>query len=283
LPGRRRAIESQAVKAENGFENCFVKCLAMLDEAQPKITGVSIILPTLNEAGNIVSLIQHTVAELQKAGINEIEIIVVDDDSPDRTWEIASTVVCPPARVEVIRRMENHGLTASLSAGIEAAKQEVIVWLDCDFSHPPECIPQMLYMLDRGFDVTVNSRYVVGGGEDRSGEWGAMQLFLSLSLNWFTRFFLDASFADYTSGFVAVRRKVVQEICLRGDYGEYFVDFIFRTLRKKYRVCELPYMAMPRRSGESKTGTNLYHFLHRGRKYIGTVVRLRLTVMLGRL
>jgi len=254
-----------------------------MDDAPTKITGISIILPTLNEAGNITNLIESLVAALQKSGLNEIQIIVVDDDSSDRTWEIASTIVCPPARVEVIRRMENHGLTSSLSAGIEAAKQPVLVWLDCDFSHPPERIPQMLYMLDQGFDVAVNSRYVVGGGEDRSGEWGAMQMFLSLSLNWFTRFFLDASFADYTSGFVAVRRKVMQEIPLRGDYGEYFVDFIFRTLRKKYRVCELPYLAMPRRSGDSKTGTNLLQFLRRGRKYIGTVLRLRLATLCGRL
>jgi dolichol-phosphate mannosyltransferase len=260
-----------------------VKNLADMDDGQTKKPGVSVLLPTLNEAGNIASLIQSTVAALQKAGITEIQIIVVDDDSPDRTWEIASSTVCPPAQVEVIRRMENHGLTASLSAGIAAARQEVIVWLDCDFSHPPERIPQMLYMLEQGFDVVVNSRYVVGGGEDRSGEWGATQMFLSLSLNWFTRFFLDAAFADYTSGFVAVRKKVIQEIQLRGDYGEYFVDFIFRTLRKKYRVCELPYMAMPRRSGESKTGTNLYQFLRRGRKYINTVVRLRLAALTRRL
>ena len=265
------------------MENPAVKSVERMDNVRTKITGVSIILPTLNEAGNIASLVQSTVAALQQAGINAIEIIVVDDDSPDRTWEIASKVVCPPAIVEVIRRMENHGLTASLSAGIVAARQPVIVWLDCDFSHPPERIPQMLYMLDQGFDVVVNSRYVVGGGEDRSGEWGAMQMFLSLSLNWFTRFFLDASFADYTSGFVAVRKEVMQEIPLRGDYGEYFVDFIFRTLRKKYRVCELPYMAMPRRSGESKTGTNLLQFLRRGRKYIITVVRLRLAALVGRL
>ena len=254
-----------------------------MDDTRGKITAVSIILPTLNEAGNIASLIQCTVDAVQKAGIDEIEIIVVDDDSPDRTWEIASEIICPPASVEVIRRMKEHGLTASLSVGIEAAKHEVIVWLDCDFSHPPELIPQMLYMLDQGFDVVVNSRYVVGGGEDRRGEWGAMQMFLSLSLNWFTRFFLDATFADYTSGFVAARAEVLRELPLRGDYGEYFVDFIFRTLRKRYKVCEIPYMAMPRRCGESKTGTNLLQYLRRGRKYVGTVLRLRLDALLGRL
>jgi dolichol-phosphate mannosyltransferase len=265
------------------MDNPPVKSIGLMDDVSNKMDGVSIILPTLNEAGNIASLIQCTVIALQKAGITEIQIIVVDDDSPDRTWEIASRTACPPARVEVIRRMENHGLTASLSAGIKAARQAVIVWLDCDFSHPPERIPQMLYMLNQGFDVVVNSRYVVGGGENRRGEWGTMQMFLSLSLNWFTRFFLDPSFADYTSGFVAVRKDVLQEISLRGDYGEYFVDFIFRTLRKKYRVCELPYTAMPRRSGESKTGTNLLQFIRRGRKYLVTVARLRLAATLRRL
>jgi dolichol-phosphate mannosyltransferase len=254
-----------------------------MDDVRGVITGVSVIMPTLNEAGNIASLIQCTVEALQKAGVNEIEIIVVDDDSADRTWETASQVVCPPARVEVIRRMENHGLTVSLSAGIEAAKYNAIVWLDCDFSHPPERIPQMLYMLDQGFDVVVNSRYVAGGGEDRVGEGGALQRFLSLTGNWSVRFLLDASFADYTSGFAAVRKEVLQEIPLRGDYGEYFVDFIYRTLRKKYRVCELPFKAMPRRSGESKTGSNLLQYLRRGRKYIVTIARLRLETLLGRL
>jgi dolichol-phosphate mannosyltransferase len=254
-----------------------------LDNLGSKIASVSVIMPTLNEAGNIVSLVQNTVDAIRKAGIDEIEIIVVDDDSPDRTWETAGQIVCPPAQIKVIRRMENHGLTVSLLDGIQAASHDAIVWMDCDFSHPPERIPQMLFMLDQGFDVVVNSRYVVGGGEDRSGEWGAMQMFLSLTLNWFTRFFLDATFADYTSGFVAARKAVLQEIPLRGDYGEYFVDFIFRTLHKKYRVCELPYMAMPRRCGESKTGANLVQYLRRGQKYVATVIRLRLTAILGRL
>ena len=255
----------------------------LMEDVHKKTIGVSVIMPTLNEAGHIANLIQCTADAIQKAGIDEIEIIVVDDDSEDRTWEIASQVVCPPVRIEIIRRMENHGLTASLSAGIEAASHDVIVWLDCDFSHPPECIPQMIYMLDRGFDVVVNSRYVVGGGEYRTGKGGALQRLISLTSNWFVRFFLDVSFADYTSGFVAARRQVLQQIPLRGDYGEYFVDFIFRTLRKKYKVCELPYTAMPRRSGESKTGSHIFQFLRRGRKYVYTIVRLRLATLLGRL
>jgi dolichol-phosphate mannosyltransferase len=151
-----------------------------------------------------------------------------------------------------------------------------VVWFDCDFSHPPECIPQLLFMIGQGFDVVVNSRYVVGGGEDRAGKGGGLQLFLSRLLNWGVRFLLYPSFSDYTSGFVAVRREVFATMALRGDYGEYFVDFIFRVLRDgRYRVCELPYFATPRRSGESKTGSNLLQYLQRGRKYLATVLKLR--------
>ncbi len=247
------------------------------------VSAVSVIMPTLNEAGNIASLIQCTVDEIQKAGIKEIEIIVVDDDSLDRTWEVASRVACPPARVEVIRRMENHGLTVSLADGIQAASHDVIVWMDCDFSHPPEYIPQMLYMLGQGFDVAVNSRYVLGGAEERAGKGGTIQRFLSTLLSWSARFFLYPSFADYTSGFVAVRKEVLQAIPLRGDYGEYFVDFIFRAMYKKYRVCEMPFSAAARKSGESKTGSNLLQYIRRGRKYLGTVARLRLAAIFGKL
>ncbi len=265
------------------FRNRPRETLALVDNAEGRIAGVSVIMPTLNEAGNIVSLIQSSVKAIQNAGVTEIEIIIVDDDSPDLTWEVASRVVAPPAQIEVIRRMDHHGLTLSLTEGIKAARHNVIVWLDCDFSHPPECIPQMLYMLDRGFDVVVNSRYVVGGGENRIGTGGALQRFLSQLFNWVMRFILEPSFADYTSGFVAARKSVLQEIPLRGDYGEYFVDFIFRALHKKYKVCELPYLAMPRRSGVSKTGTHILQYLRRGRNYIGTIVRLRFATLFGRL
>ena len=177
----------------------------------------------------------------------------------------------------VIRRMQDHGLTASLREGIRAARHEVVVWMDCDFSHPPDKIPQMLYMITQGYDVVVNSRYVVGGGEDRGGKGGASQLVLSRLLNWGTRFMLKPSFSDYTSGFVAVRRPVLEEFELRGDYGEYFIDFIYRVIRsRRFRVCELPYVAPPRRSGTSKTGTTMGQYLRRGTKYIWTVIRLRL-------
>ena len=245
---------------------------------------VSVLMPTYNEAGNIQDLIRDTASALGDAGISEYEIIVVDDNSPDRTWEkAAQTAGVDPGRVRVIRRIQDRGLTASLRDGIRAAQFAVIVWMDCDFSHPPRKIPQMLYMIREGFDVVVNSRYVVGGGEDRSGKGGVLQLLLSRLLNWGIRFLLKPSFSDYTSGFVAVRRSVLEEFDLRGDYGEYFIDFIFRIIRtRRFRVCELPYIAPPRRTGESKTGTSLAQYVRRGRKYLWAVLRVRFFTRLDR-
>jgi dolichol-phosphate mannosyltransferase len=242
------------------------------------------VLPTFNEADNIRPLIAEIVMNLKESGVTSLEVIVVDDDSPDRTWEVASQTACEGASIKVIRRMSDHGLTPSIREGIAAATHDVVVWLDCDFSHPPDRIPQLIYMLGQGFDVAVNSRYTVGGGEERVGKGGGLQLVLSHTLNWLVRFLLSASFSDYTSGFVGVRRKVLDDIPLRGDYGEYFVDFIYRVIRtNKYRVCELPFLAPPRRSGESKTGTDLGDYWRRGRKYLAVVLALRWKVLLHRL
>jgi dolichol-phosphate mannosyltransferase len=234
-------------------------------------------MPTYNEAGNVSDLICEVVRYVREFGVSEIEVIVVDDDSPDQTWKIAMETDCPGADVRVIRRMEDHGLTASLNEGIAAARNDVVVWLDCDFSQPPDKIPQMLFMICQGYDVAVNSRYVLGGGEARTGKGGELQLYLSKRINGILCLLLNGSFYDYTSGFVAVRREVFNDMRLRGDYGEYFIDFIYRILRdKRYRICELPYIMLPRRSGESKTGSNLLQFMGRGRKYLSTIVRLRL-------
>jgi dolichol-phosphate mannosyltransferase len=242
-----------------------------------EIKSVSIVMPTFNEAGNVADLIRESVGYVKQSGVSEIEVIVVDDDSPDLTWKVAGETCCPDAQIRVIRRMNNHGLTASINEGIAAARMDIIVWLDCDFSQPPDKIPQMLFMIRQGFDVAVNSRYVLGGGEARSGKGGALQLLLSRRLNSVLRFLLNGSFYDYTSGFVAVRREVFSSLQLRGDYGEYFIDFIFRILcDKRFHVCELPYIMQPRRSGESKTGSNLFQFMNRGRKYLLTILRLRL-------
>lgn len=238
--------------------------------------SVSLIMPTYNEAGNIANLMEAAVENIKRAGFADIEVIVADDDSPDLTWQIAADTTIPGVTVRVLRRLENRGLTPSLNDAIAVAKNDVIVWFDCDFSQPPGCIPPLLEKIREGFDIAVNSRYLPGGGENRTGDGSSLHLFLSRCLNYSLRYLLDASFTDYTSGFIAVRREVFRDMRLRGDYGEYFVDFIYRILLEgRYSVIELPYVMQPRRSGVSKTGSNLLHYLKRGRKYIATVMELR--------
>jgi dolichol-phosphate mannosyltransferase len=233
-------------------------------------------MPTYNEAGNIADLMREAVAGVSRCGCRNIEVIVADDDSPDLTWQIAAATDVSGATVRVLRRLENRGLTNSLNDAIAMAENDVIVWFDCDFSQPPEMISQLLEKIEAGFDVAVNSRYLPGGGENRTGDGSGLHLFLSRCLNYSLRYFLDPSFTDYTSGFIAARREVFRDIRLRGDYGEYFIDFIYRVLlEKRFSVVELPYIMQPRRSGVSKTGTNLLHYLKRGRKYIATIQELR--------
>lgn len=240
-----------------------------------RVTGVSVVMPTYNEAGHIVDLVHAVRDAIASSVFKEFEIIVVDDDSPDGTWRLVEGMSKHDPRVRLLRRMSDRGLTNSIREGIASSRFDVVVWMDCDFSHPPEKIPQLLYMLGEGYDIVVNSRYAVGAGEERSGKGGPVQKLLSWALNWGTRFLLDAKFSDYTSGFIAVRKNVLVELPLRGDYGEYFIDFIYRALKRGYRVCELPYHAPCRRTGESKTGTHVGHYLRRGIKYLVTVVRVR--------
>lgn len=245
-------------------------------EGSPAVNSVSIIMPTYNEAGNVAELMREAVRSVSRCGFGVIEVIVADDDSPDLTWQIAMETEVSGATVRVLRRLENRGLTASLNDAIAAAQHDVILWFDSDFSQPPECIPQLLEKIRQGYDVAVNSRYLPGGGENRSGDGSWLHLFLSRCLNYSLRHLLDPSFTDYTSGFIAARREVFRDIRLRGDYGEYFIDLIYRILLdKRFTVTEIPYVMQPRRSGVSKTGTNLLHYLRRGRKYIATINALR--------
>lgn len=245
--------------------------------------SVSLVMPTYNEAGNIADLMRAAVDNIRKTGVTAIEIIVVDDDSPDLTWQIAGETAIPGVTVRVLRRLENHGLTPSLNDAIAAAQHEVIVWLDCDFSQPPECIPQLLAKIREGYDVAVNSRYLPGGGENRSGDGSALHLFLSRCLNYALRYLLNPAFTDYTSGFIAARAEVFRDIRLNGDYGEYFIDLIYRILLdRRFKVVELPYVMQPRRSGVSKTGANLLDYCRRGRNYLATIIALKRLRLKGR-
>jgi dolichol-phosphate mannosyltransferase len=229
----------------------------------------SIILPTYDERANITFLIREILKE-----VNPIEIIVVDDDSPDRTWEVVEALGDP--RVRVIRRIGEKGLTSAIKRGISASTGDVVVWMDCDFSMPPSIISELLKAVEE-YDIAIGSRYVGEAKDDRDsfreriGSW---------MINKFAQFLLDPLIHDYTSGFVAAKKEIFNPesssgIDLKGDYGEYCIDLIYRAKRKGFTIKEVPYICVTRRHGESKTATNIFRYLKRGMGYLYTILRLR--------
>lgn len=248
-----------------------------------RLNTVSVVLPTLNEAENIVPLIDG----LYTAVPDLHEVVVVDDDSTDGTGAaVRSYAAAHPERtVRLEVRTSDHGLTKSIAHGVRVATGDVVVWMDCDLSMPPEVVPGLLHGLDEGYDIVVGSRFVSGGSfkRDTAGtEDSAVAVGLSRLMNYGVQFLLDHRFKDYTSGFIAVKRAIVVDLGLRGDYGEYFIDLLFRALRAGYLVLEIPYVCLPRLHGTSKTGTNLRQYMRRGRGYVSTALGLRIAALTGR-
>ena len=235
---------------------------------------ISIVLPTFNEAGNIKPLIDRTLAALGDYP-GGVEIIVVDDDSPDGTWRLVAARAQADSRLRLIHRTDESGLTSAISRGIREASGQWVGWMDCDLSMPPEDWPRLAQTLADGADMAVGSRYVPGGGDVAHSFIGRL---LSRVINLWAGLVLAWSIKDYTSGFILARREIFNHIDLRGDYGEYCIDLLYRAHRAGYTIRELPYLCVPREAGESKTATNVWGYLSRGVNYVITILRLRFGV-----
>ena len=236
------------------------------------VLSFSVVLPTYNEKDNIIPLMESVLKSVPGA-----EVVVVDDDSPDGTWKIVQEFAAGKPDVRLLRRIDKKGLVSALNDGIALAKGEIVGWMDCDLSMPPELYPEFLNKIDEGYDFVAGSRFVDGGGvEIISGSSDtAISFLLSRFLNKFVQSFLGKDFKDYTSGFVAIRKKVLAEFPLRGDYGEYFIELAYRAKKRGYKLTEIPYLCRARTQGVSKTGTNLFHYFKRGIKYIFVTLKMK--------
>ncbi len=235
----------------------------------------SIILPTYNEKDNIVDL----VLAIDKAITETHEIIVVDDNSPDGTSAAVQTLINQGIvpNLRLITRYQDRGLTNSIAEGISAAQGDVVMWMDCDFSMPPEDLPKLLAQIDEGYDIAVGSRFVEGGSikkDTKNSQDSWLGVILSRLLNVFVRALLFWDFKDYTSGFIAIKRDIFKHIQLTGDYGEYFIDLIGRTKLLRYKIIEIPYICLPRAKGYSKTGSSMWDYIMRGLKYMRISIKL---------
>ncbi len=229
---------------------------------------VSVILPTYEERENIGPLIEGVASVVP--GLKEI--IVVDDDSPDETWRVAEEKRSSFSALQVIRRTNDRGLTSAIRDGVRASTGDVLVWMDCDLSMRPADIPRLIEAIDRGSDVAVGSRFVPGGADVRDV---TLHRFLSWIICRFGHFMLRGMVRDCTSGFIALRREVLQGFSWDANYGEYFLSLISHANAKGFDIQEVPYTLYSRASGYSKTATRPLDFFVKGRKYVWAVLRLR--------
>lgn len=228
---------------------------------------ISIILPTYNEGENISRLIQELFANVKES----LEVVVVDDDSPDGTWKIAEESGYEGVRV--IRRVGERGLATAIARGITESRGEVVGWMDADICHPPRVLPDMIKELER-FDVVIGSRYVQGGGDRR----GFFRAFTSKIINWFAGLVLGFDIKDYDSGFILIKRKVLDKVGFPSSgYGDYFIELMYRSKKVGFKIKEVPYTFTDREEGESKTAGSLIDFFILGFGYLTRIVKLRFT------
>ena len=221
---------------------------------------ISIILPTYNEAPNMTLIIPALSRALDDAGIPG-EILVVDDDSPDGTAEAAASLMAThPVRVHV--RKTDRGLSKSVIEGFRLSKGEVCVVMDADLSHPVQKIPDMIRpILEGKCDVTVGSRYIVGGGAER---WPILRRIASKGAGLLAKGV--TSLSDPTSGFMALRRSLLDGVSLDPLGWKIVLEVVVKT---KSRVMEIPIVFEDRLEGKSKLGfkAQLDYLHHLGRLY----------------
>jgi dolichol-phosphate mannosyltransferase len=227
---------------------------------------LSIVLATYNERENILDMVESIFAHAH----GPAEIIVVDDNSPDGTWQIARELGDP--RVKVVRRVNARGLASAINRGIIETQGAIIGWMDSDMCHPPSMLPDMIARLDE-YDVVIGSRYVEGGGDDRE----PLRVLTSRMVNGLATFVLGYGIKDYDSGFIVMKREVLDSVSfIPTGYGAYFIEFIYACCKKGLKVFEMPFVFTEREKGTSKSNPGFFKFLATGVSYVTRIFAARL-------
>jgi dolichol-phosphate mannosyltransferase len=213
----------------------------------------TVVVPTYNEAENLPAL----VGELLALGLPGLEILIVDDDSPDGTGRVADDLSRRyPDRIHVLHRAGKLGLGTAYVHGFQLAMErgaDLLVQMDADFSHSPQYIPRFVAAVV-DYDVVIGSRYVSGGSLDE--RWGWWRNALSWWANTvYTRLILGLRVRDVTAGFKCWRRETLQGIGLERVHSDGYVfqvEMAYLTEKLGYRFLELPIHFEDRRIGRSK-------------------------------
>jgi dolichol-phosphate mannosyltransferase len=209
-----------------------------------------LVLPTYNEADNIEALVEAVLAKLPSAA----RVLIVDDNSPDGTGEIADRLAAQNEAVTVLHRPRKEGLGPAYIAGFKLALGEgasLVLEMDSDFSHDPAYLPRLLEAGERA-DLAIGSRYVPGGGV---GDWSMVRRAISRGGSAYARLVLGVGVRDLTGGFKCFRREVLEAIDLDSiaSRGYAFqVEMTYRTIQRGFTVVEVPIVFRDRRAGTSK-------------------------------
>lgn len=209
----------------------------------------SVILPTYNEAGNIIGLVETIRKELTHKKISA-EVLVIDDDSPDKTGLLAQKYFSKIPEVRAIIRRKDRGLAKSIREGIEKAVGEIIVVMDTDFNHEPKVVPKLIEKCRR-YDFVVGSRYIKGGGMANKTREQLSHLF-----NILVRIITGNPVNDNLSGFFAVKRAGLEKLPFDKiffGYGDYFIRLIYLSKEQGNTFAEVPSFYKDRVYGESKS------------------------------
>jgi dolichol-phosphate mannosyltransferase len=216
----------------------------------------SLIIPTYNEAHNIKPLIHQLIPILNRA-VDDFEVVIVDDDSPDLTWQLAQEIADREPRVRVIRRVNQRGLATAVVAGWDTAKGEILGVMDGDLQHDPETLSKMLRAIQATpADIIIASRHINGGGVSdwsfirRSISWGATCL-ATLVIPGILR-----NVVDPMSGYFILRRSVINSARLEPTGYKILLEVLAKG-NYQY-VEEIPYVFEERREGASKLGLKQY-------------------------
>jgi dolichol-phosphate mannosyltransferase len=232
----------------------------------------TVCLPTYNERENLERVVR-------RLGEHDVSVLVVDDNSPDGTGRIADQLAAELNYVSVLHRERKEGLGPAYLAGFRRALADgadVILEMDCDFSHKPEDVPRLIAATENA-DFALGSRYVRGGGTEN---WGLIRRFISRAGSFYAQVVLGLRVRDLTGGFKAYRRAVLEALPLDeiDSKGYAFqIETTYRALRKGFTVREVPIVFVDRTEGGSKMNRSIVL------EAIWKVPSLRLAALRGKL
>jgi len=230
-------------------------------------------LPTYNELENLEPM-------LRALGDKDVRVLVIDDNSPDGTGELADRLAQELDYVDVVHRERKEGLGPAYLAGFRRALSdgaELVLEMDCDFSHDPNDVPRLLAAVEHGADLALGSRYVPGGGVRN---WGLVRRLISEGGSLYARVLLGVKVRDLTGGFKCYRRAVLEAIDLGAVESKGYafqIETTYRVLRAGFQVVEVPITFADREVGGSKMSKGIVA------EAIWKVPGLRLAALVGRL